>query len=1284
METLNQPAWTLSVQLSADVLEFGLGDGRRFAVRSRLPAAQLQAAATELSADTLLGAELAARLTESPPRVLNIQLDARLDAIHWESLRLGPHRLGQYFIVTRQLMSETESVSPLQAPLTEVLTIAVLHQAAAAAQVLPQARQVALDALHQAKARETVQGSQVLVLDGVTPDEFLERVALPPHECLLVIAQPDALDSLAALLDLGATVLVLPQAIEHQTDLLHELMRQLSNGSSVGAVVRTIHRRAAPDQGNERPLLAARLYGNPALRFVHKPSPASRRQVTSLSFDLVGSTATLQRLGDEAYSEMLAGLHARATSIVRQHGGQPDDPQGDDGVMSYFGHPSAVEDAALHAVEAGLQLVRTVSELGVSVRVGIATGLVAVQSGQPVGLSIHMAARLQQVTAAGTVLIAAATQGLVADAFDLQALASHPELKGIEALEPLYLVLGPSQNAKLHRLERLQWLTPMVGRQAELARLGACWQEVRLGECRLALVRAEAGMGKSRLVREFRNQLTQSGVKVLECRCRADASGSPFLVLAEALKRWMGIDASDTGSAALHKLSDALLPAWRAGEPFDLLAALLGLAAPPQIAPARARQRLLTLLLEWFGTFAKAQTCCLIVEDWHWVDPSMREFVEQLVQATGGPGLLVVLTSRHEADPATTRWARCERIELVGLTVEAARELVSRVRADAPLPTNLIHLLAARGDGVPLFLEEATRMAYERGIDGLAADSAALAAVPASLHDVLMARLDGVGSAKSLAQVAAVLGREFSRAPLAALLETGRFAADAGALAEDLATLEASGLVRAEGGEHYAFKHALVRDAAYASLWARDRQALHAQMVTLLQQRWPALAARQPELLAHHQTEAGQHVEALAQWERAARNATARSAEVEAISHLRRALALLARSAPGPERDRTGLRLQLMLAARLIATEGYGAEAVGQAYLEAGRLCDVLGNETERFKVEMGLEGYRFMRADFDLALAHGRIAAAIAERSGDTKQRLHAHWGLACTLFHQGNLRATMRELELGLALYTPALHQLFGVQDPGVMCLAYSSWGLWEQARPDAAIARINHAVEIATEFEHKFSQAAALAYSVSIHLLRGETELALARADVCIAVCEEAGFPVWLAITRCMRGRLLCERGEFDIGLAEMRAGYALWLSTGSMVSQPLYLALQAEGLALAGQLGAAVACVDEGLAIASRYGERQYEAELRRLRGELALRRGDATEAEAWIKSGYALALRQHRHGFALRSATALARLWAADGRTAAARRLLPQLLARWGEGQATRDVRAATALCETLA
>lgn len=1276
MRVVGLSQWTLSARLVDGALEFTLGDGRRLAWRARRPAQLAAAARMPISASDLLGEAMAGHLAGSSPRILNVQIDDALDTIAWEQLRLGDSCLAERFAMARQPISSAEAAPLADEEFADALELAVVH--ANAWGELPGCANVALEALERQQLREAVQNAHVVVLRGAGLLELRERALLSRRAHLLVLHSPQSLQDMTAALDNGASVLLMQHQKDLTPDVLEALSLQLDAGSSVGEVVRSLHHKAAPSSFN------ARLYGDADICFVRTRTPTSRRQVTSLSFDVVGSTEMMESLGAEAYAEKLTMLHARCTKIVRRQGGRPDAPQGDDGVMCYFGYPSAMEDAAVHAVEAGLEIARDASILGMAVRVGIATGMVVIKADQPFGLSIHLAARLQKEAARGTVLASDSTRRLVDHVFELQPRAEPLILKGIGVVDQLYLVRGRSSHSMAHRIESRPWLTPMVGRQEELERLNACWRHIAIGRCRLAVVRGDAGMGKSRLVREFRRQMTQAGVKVLECRCRPEASASPFLALAEALRRWLDIGTEDSRPNALRKLAAALPDNAREGEALALMAALLGLGHQPSSAsPAHQRQRQQLLLLDWFQSFAGDRPCSFIVEDWHWADPSMREFVEHLFERRGGPGLLVVLTIRSEAASTCPTPKAHELIELGGLPIESAREMVRLVCTDAPLPAGMVRTLADRGDGVPLFLEEAARMALETSARQKSVEASALESVPDSLQDLLMARLDSLGPAKQVAQVAAVVGREFSGALLTELLGASAVARDGVHLDERMGALVNSGLIRSHEGDTYAFKHALVRDAAYASLWTRDRLALHARMVMLLREKWPERAALHPELLALHLTEAGMHEEALAQWELAARNATAHSGELEAISHLRQALAVLARLDPDPAHDQAALRLQLLLAARLIATEGYGADAVLQAYLEAQRLCDRIGDEPARFKVEMGLEAYRFMRADFEPALEHGRRAAVIAARSGETKQRLQAHWGLACTLFHQGALRATMREMEAGLALYTPTLHPLFGVQDPGVMCLAYSSWGLWELGQPDSAASRINQAIELADEFRHKFSQGVALAYGVSILLLRGETKAALDRVNLCIRVCDEAGFPVWLAIARCMRGRLLCDQGNFEVGLSEMRDGYSLWLSTGSMVSQPLYLSLQTEGLMLAGEFEAAQACADEALAIIDRLGERQLEAELRRLHGELALHRGDTAQAEASLRDAYALAIRQHRLGFALRSATTLARIWAAEGRNVQASRLLEPLVARWSEGKATRDVQAALALCESL-
>lgn len=1255
--------WTLGARLDGDVLEFTLGDGRRLAWRSRRAAALLDHPASELTVAAVLGAELGQRLADSPPRVLHLQLDDALDGFDWELLGLGFSTLADHFDVGRALLGNTEPPALLAPALGEALRVVCIHQDARPCG--PWCHGVLAAEVDDPVAGELILRAHVLVLDDVALERMVAVPGCRRQPRLLVLNRLPPPRDVAASLDEGAALLA-PTACDGAA--LRPLLSQLGSGASVAQAVR---HHARSQVGGARP--APRLYGDPALRFVRSREPTSLRQVTSLSLDVVGSTRAIWALGDEPYAELIPELLTRCMDIARRRHGHPNDPQGGDGFMCYFGHPVALESSAVHAVQAALEMVRCAAESGCAVRVGITTDQVVIQDGQPFGKPVHLADRLQKAADPGTVLVAHATRELARHAFQWEEVARR--LKDIPDDQPVYLVLGPAEDGS-GDIDESSPVTPFVGRRAELAALQSCWRRTGRGQTRLAQVTGEAGMGKSRLVREFRVALARAGVKVLECRCRLDARASPYLALAEAFRRWTGIGAEENADAARAKLVAALPESAGGEQPLALLAALLGIGPhPPATTPGVHRQRLLSALLACFDRFARGTACCFIVEDWHWVDPSMRDLVEALLRTdrSDGPGLMVVLTTRGTGLGAPLSTRPDARIELLGLGPDESRLLVDRASAASPLPLWQVRLLAGRGDGVPLFLEEATRMAIALG-----ADRSALTTVPRGLNDLLTARLDGLGDAKSLAEVAAVIGRDFDMASLRALLVATGGLRDSAALAERLSQLVASGLVRATGEGRYGFKHALVRDAAYAMLAGRRRSALHARMVELLA---AGTAGKVPaETLALHLTEAGMCRQALAQWQRAASEAAARSADLEAISHLRSALAVLPRAESGIERNRTALRLQLLLAARLITTEGYGAPAVLEAYQEAERLCDSIGDETARFKVEMGLESYRFMHAEFSAALAHGERAAAIAERSGDTKQRLHAHWGLACTLFHQGELRASMREMETGLALYTPGLQGRFGAQDPGIMCMAYSSWGLWELGRPDAALARIRQACAIAAESEHRFSEAVALAYGVAVELLRGDTEAALARAAVCLRVCDEGGYPVWEAITRCMRGRLLCERGELETGLAEMRAGHEQWLATGARVSRPLYLSLQTEGLMIAGDFPAARACVDEGLAAIASCGERQLEAELLRLQGQLALERGAVAEGEAWLRRAYALAMRGHRLGFALRSATALARLWDRQGRRERARRLLAPLLARWSEGHATRDVAQARRVC----
>jgi len=645
------------------------------------------------------------------------------------------------------------------------------------------------------------------------------------------------------------------------------------------------------------------------------------------------------------------------------------------------------------------------------------------------------------------------------------------------------------------------------------------------------------------------------------------------------------------------------------------------------------------------------------------------------------------VTPRIEARAAWTASFAYTELALRGLSPVAARTMVLKVCGETHLSQETVRLLAAHADGVPLFIEESTRMAVEAPPDHGEGDAAALLRrpVPPTIHDLLMARLDRVAPAKHVAQVGAAIGREFSHALIEAVLQHEGADADARGLRSKLDLLVQAGLLVEKGSGSdtgYFFKHALVRDAAYQSLWERDRQRLHRAIALVVLQRFADLAKAQPELLAYHYTEAHSPDEAVAYWEKAARRAAARSAHHEAITHLTNGLSLVA-NLPNPlERSRAELRMQLLLASRLIATEGYGAERVERVYARAEVLARQAGDEAALMKVQLGLEGYHFMRADFDKAHAITLDAAAMVDRSRDRMTKVQSMWAVSNILFHQGEVRAAVDHMDECLRAYAQLEHRPSAVQDPGVMCLCYSAWGKWELGYPDDALRRARKVVALAEKIDHRFSMGEAWGFCTTVHYFRGEYDEALRCAERAIEICEEGGFTVWLAHARVMRGRLVAELGDPDAGVAEMREAYQMWSSTGAVVTQAFYLAMQAEGLSLAGKPDEGTAAIDIAFDIIQKVKERYYEPEIRRLRGELTLqsatehRRDASGEAEQWFIGALELAREKELHSLALRSAMSLAKLWQAQGRSGDAQILLDKEAAWFSEGFDTRDLQRA--------
>ncbi|MES2717058.1 MAG: AAA family ATPase [Pseudomonadota bacterium] len=1039
------------------------------------------------------------------------------------------------------------------------------------------------------------------------------------------------------------------------------------------------------------------------------------RQVSILSVDLMGSTRLMHELGDEEYSERLTHYHQKVAQVARAHAGLADDPQGDDGFMCYFGHPVASEDAAAMAVRAGLTLATAMDDLGLQLRIGISTGRVVIRNGQPVGAAVHHAARLQQAAPAGAVYVGAATRRIAGDRFDFELVDGAAQFKGFDEPVAVWRALKEQPVLGTERFDHRADLTPFIGRDAELAQVLQHWQAAVAGERQALLLHGEAGIGKSRLVRELRQTLATRGYRTMECRCAPESTSSAFQPLIDLLRRQLRVHEGDPPAQQLARLRALQITTGpEAEQALALLGALLNV--PAQVLPPvpgggsaeRRRQLTMDLLARVSMVLADQAPVCLILEDVQWADPSTRELMQRLIDGPRHERVLLLLTLRGGPEEVAAGGFQLPTLRLGGLGPEAAQDLLRRASGGTLNDAALAEWLAARADGVPLFIEESARMAAALAAQRPGDDVARLLrdAVPGTLQDLLTARLDQLPQAKRAAQVGGALGRAFPQALIEAVNSHAASPIHLPALGSLLAALVQAGLLTTEQqGEQriYSFRHALVRDAAHQSLLERDRRRLHGAIAAVLQSHFGALCDSQPELLALHQEQAGLWAEALAGWERAARHAARRSAHHEASAHLKRALALLARppegehtaeapqAEPGRDnhrdhsRDATELRLQLLLSGVLIATQGYGADQVGAVYDRALVLAQTVGDHGALHKLRLGLEGYHFMRGDFARAQAIANDVAASLGPHPEPQARLQAGWAQANILFHQGQLPQAVALTDRCLADYSQAGNRATTVQDPGVMCLCYSSWALWEMGRADEALARARQGVALAERLKHPFSLGQALGFLAVAHYFRGEPAPGLLAAQRAMAVCESGGFVQWLAHARVLHGRLRAALGELDAGLAEMERGHAQWAATGAVVTRPFYAVLRAEGLALAGRPDEALPLVAEAHALIGRHGERYFEPEVHRVMGQLLLDSGrGAAQALPWLEDAVAKARELQLPGLALRAALGLAPVWAAGGRQPDALALLDGCLAAVTEGAATHDLLQARALRARLA
>jgi class 3 adenylate cyclase/predicted ATPase len=1032
---------------------------------------------------------------------------------------------------------------------------------------------------------------------------------------------------------------------------------------------------------------------------------AERRQLTVMFCDLVGSTALAARLDPEDLREVIAAYHRAVTGIVVGFDGFVAKYMGD-GVLIYFGYPRAHEDNAERVVRAGLAVIEAVGRLDVKsaklqARVGIATGLVVVgdligegsaQEQSVVGETPNLAARLQALAEPNTVIIAAGTRRLLGALFEYRHLGAV-EVKGIAGPVPAWQVLRPGVVASRFEALRGSALTRLVGRDEEIDLLLRRWARAKAGDGQVVLISGEAGLGKSRIAAALVERLHPEPHLRLRYFCSPYYRDSALFPFIDQLGRASGFAHDDPPAVKLEKLEALLARAAPPEEDVAFLADLMSLPAVerhplPNLSPQRKKERTLEALIRQLDGLARQQPVVMVFEDAHWIDPTSRELLDLTLERVHCLPVLLIVTFRPEFQPPWTGQPQVSMVALNRMDRRDRTALVEQIAGGKALPDEIVAQIVERTDGVPLFVEELTKSVLESGLlreenDRYVLDRALPPfAIPTSLHDSLMARLDRLASVRHVAQIGAALGREF---PYTLLHAVSRLPEDE--LQAALARLVASELVFQRGTPPeavYTFKHALVQDAAHGTLLRGTRQQLHAQIAAALETQSPELMDSRPELFAQHYAEAGFVEKSVAFWGRAGRRSAARSAMAEAAAQFQKGLDQLALLPETPERQRQELEFCSSLGAALRFVKGQGAPEVGHAFARARELWERLGSPSEFLHVPYGQSRYHVYRGELDLELRLDEDLLQVSRQRNDSGGLVLAHQACGSGHMLRGRFASSRSNLEAALALYEPIFHHSLGNQTgshPQVVAQALLGIVLLCLGYPDQASARSRAAIAEARRLAHPPSLASILAVGAVPLTLVGEDAVLGEWVDELVAVAIEQ--PFWIAVGTIYRGWLKAKNGDVAEGISLLRSGSAAYHATGAELLMPPFITLLARACEIAGEVEEAVTLSDGALQTVERTGERWLEAELYRHKGQLLLQQGHSEAAEELYCKALSIATEQGAKLWELRATTSLARLRRDQGRGLEARDLLAPVYAWFTEGFDTPDLKEAKVLLDEL-
>ncbi len=1041
--------------------------------------------------------------------------------------------------------------------------------------------------------------------------------------------------------------------------------------------------------------------------FADRPREAERRQLTVMFVDLVGSTGLSTQLDPEEMGAVLRQFQNAVAGDVVRFDGYVAKLMGD-GVLAYFGWPQAHEDEAERAVRAGLAVVETVKGLSanncrhLSVRVGIATGLVVVgeligtgaaQENAVVGETPNLAARLQTLAEPGTVLISELTFRLMGKLFEVKRIRPQ-KLHGFDTPTNSYLVIGENRAESRFDALHVGGTAPLAGRDPEIALLVERWNLAASGEGQVVELFGEAGIGKSRILQELRERLKEEAITYLRYFCSPFHTETALYPVADQLLRAADINRTDPPEKQLMFLEEALSTAQSPHEAIPLIAALLSIPTDNRypkldLMPQKQKARTFEVLIEQLEALARNKPVLMLLEDAHHLDPVSAELFDVIVDRMQRLPIMLVATSRPEGILRWNGFPHATVLTLNRLSRAQAASIITVMTGGKQLPSSVLDQILSKTEGVPLFIEELTKVILESGLLSESGDDYKLSgplpplAVPATLHDSLMARLDRLASVREVAQIGAVIGRDFSHELLAAA--SGFSEVELERATEQLVT---AGLVFRRGGESqvsYTFKHALVQDAAYGSLLLSRRQQLHARIAHILEDRFPEITATEPELLAHHFGQASLVEKAAEYHELAGRRALSRSSLSEALVRFGNALTGLKGLSPSKERARRELSIQVALGSTLVAFHGFAAPETGTAYLRAQELCEELGEIQQLFPVVYGLCLFHLYAAQLAEARRDAERLLELAHGNNDRGLSFFAHRAAGVSALPAGEFSRARAHLTEALALYDPQEHRspaFVYAFDPHVVCLDYLARALLALGLPDQALAANEEAAGEARRIGHRNSLALPLFFGGVMRQILGDATGVKLRAAELAQISAEGGFRFWQAGATILQAWVVAAEGETERGRAELHRGVCEWRSTGAQYMWPYFAALLAQIELKAGDPAAALTLLKEAQEVIEKTNERWFASEVFRLQGEALLQLGPEQARMAAERFGDALttARSQDARFWQLRAAIGLVR---AGGSEINARKQLAEIFSSFTEGSTLPDMKAAQLLAATV-